>query len=414
MYDLAIIGAGAAGLEAARQALSCKLKTVLIEKDKNSFGGVCLNKGCIPTKFYLKRSQYRQASFFSLFQEKNKLVSGVKAGALKSLEKEGLDIIWSRASFADACTLTLDQGTVSARNIIIASGARPYAPFKPDGRKIIFAEDIFSFSRVPENCLIIGGGCIGLEMACLLNNLSCRVFLAEKEKSILPDFNQRAVNRLRALLERKGIKIKTGLSLAEPDFAAYDLVLLATGRKPDAAGLLPEKAGVKVDHRGMIMTDDVMMTSVPNIFACGDAASDKMYAYTAEYQARICLQAICGNKIKADYSGLPECVYTIPQLARTGISEAQALVQQEKIKVKEVYFNRFPSAHVFEDSQGYIRMLVGENQEILGATVLSVLASELISIFSLAVRNRLDLRALQNAVFLHPTLSEIIPALSRA
>lgn len=413
MYDLAIIGAGAAGLEAARCALASKLKVALIEKGREHFGGVCLNKGCIPTKFYLTQSENYKKTTQELFNSKNLLLHSLRNNALKHFQKQGADIVWGEARFVNEDTLAVGSLSVRARYIIIATGSLPCSIFLPDNKKIFFAEDIFSFPSLPQKILIVGAGCIGLEMACFFRNVSREVLVIEKEDYILPAFDRRVVQRLENFLGRKGIRIKTSTGASENDFKGFDMILLSTGRTPAIGELALSSAGVAVSKNGMINVDQRMRTSVKTIYACGDVASTKMYAYAAQYQARLCIENIMGNECCCDYTGMPECVYTIPQLACVGIGEEEARKRNIPIQVKGASFVRFASSHVYGDTGGYVKVVADERDIILGATVLSHSASELISIFSLAVREGLSLSSIKECIFLHPTLSEIIPAFLR-
>ncbi len=414
MYDLAIIGAGAAGIEAAKQARARKLKTILIERGKPSFGGVCLNQGCIPTKFYLERSQAALSPISELKKAKDDLVTGFKKAVLSYLKQAGLDIVWGQAEFSGPRSLVVDSKKIEATNILIATGSLPVAPCLPDRKKIFFAEEIFSLPDIPQRVGIVGGGAIGMEIACLLKRLGRAVTVMEKEDRILSGFDQRLVQRLRQLLEKDGIRIKTSACFSPGETDDYDIVLLAAGRKSVVKDLKLSAAGITPDAAGRIKVDRLMRSEVPHIFACGDVASEKMYAYLAEYQARCCVNTIAGRESACEYRGIPECVYTLPQLARVGLDESQAAQQGIKVTVKQSSFARFSSAHVYGDVQGFVKVLIDEKGALRGATILSRRAAELISLFSLAIRQNISSADLQEAVFLHPSLSEIMPSFLRS
>lgn len=412
MYDLAIIGAGAAGIEAARYAFIYKLKAVLIERNQEHFGGVCLNKGCIPAKFYLSHSKHT-VSLRDMFNKKDAMVNSLKDNTLKYLRKQGVDIVWGRAHFINDTTLSVDGAKINARHVLIATGSLPRTVLVPENKKIIVAEDIFSFETLPQKFVIVGAGSIGMEMACILRNLDKEVLVVEKEERILCRFDPRLTQRLRVLLERKGINIRTSTDINEIKLDAFDMVLLATGRIAATSMLNLASAGITLSPSGVINVDQSMRTHTVNIYACGDVASSKMYAYTAQYQARLSIESIVGHPVECEYTGIPECVYTIPQLAQVGIREQEARDHHIPIEVKEASFVKFSSSHVYGDTQGYIKVIIDKHNYIRGAAILSRWAAELISIFSLTIRAGLTLNSLKECIFLHPTLSEIIPAFFR-
>jgi pyruvate/2-oxoglutarate dehydrogenase complex dihydrolipoamide dehydrogenase (E3) component len=412
MYDVVIIGAGSAGIEAAKEARKYKLKTLLIEKNPESFGGVCLNKGCIPTKLYLNFTKTHK-DLGSVFKEKDKVIRHIKESTLNYLKTLGVEFIWGQAQFVDNTRIEVEGRKLEAKNIIIATGSLPKKIIDTKDEKIIFAEDIFNLAQLPSKFLIIGAGAIGLEIASLLSNISKDVLLVDKENQILPWFEEKITARLRLILERKGIKVKTNFNINEANFDDFDLILTACGRVPNKDNLKLDKAGVVVDKNGRIIVNEYMQTNQEHIYACGDVVSEKMYAYVSEYQARICIKNIAGEKITYNPLGIPECVFTIPQLAKVGLDENQAKRLNLKYRVVRSNFMRFSSSYVYQDIDGFMKVIVDDKGSILGAAIISNLACEIISTFSLGIRHNLSLEQLKDTVLIHPTLSEIIPSLLR-
>ena len=408
MYDLAIIGAGAAGIACAKQALRCGLKTVLLDTGKNNFGGTCLNRGCIPTKLFINSSKINK-SWSDNFKQKNDVVEKIKKATLDYLEKSGVKIIWARVYFLDSRILMAGGEKIEAKNIIIATGSKPKPLFSHP--KLIFAEELFSKENIGDNFLIIGAGYIGIEFASLLNNLGKRVTVVEKEENILPFFDKNIASRLRILLEKKGIKIDTASDIAKYDLNSFDQVILSVGRQSDIEGLDLEKNGVFFDKGGWIKTDSTMRTNIENVYACGDVTGKKLLAYAAEYQAKICIDNIMGKLAKEDYKGMADCVFSLPSVAKVGVLEEEAKANNLKYRCLKSNFFKFSSAYVYNDQDGFIQVLVDEEDRIIGAGIISMFAAELISILSQAIRNNLKVDTLKNNVFIHPTLSEIIPAL---
>ena len=409
MYDVAIIGAGAAGIACSKSAMENGLNTVLIEINKSAFGGTCLNKGCIPTKFLLNSSK-KQKTWKDSFIEKNEIVEKIKEPLFKFLESKGVDIILDKCSFLDNKTLDVGGKEVKAKNIIIATGSLPKTIINHP--KIIFADDIFTYPLLPDKILIIGAGAIGIEFASMLTNFGKTVTVVEKEKIILPTFDSYFSKRLRMVLQNKGIRIETGKSVSDLDLNDFDMVISAVGRISNIEGLKIENSGVLCDESGWIKTDKLMKTNRDNIYACGDITGKKLLAYTAEYQARICIDNIKGKNREEDYNGLAECVFSVPQMAKVGILEEEAKAKNIKYRAIKSNFLKFSSAYVYDDTDGFIEIILDENDYIIGAGIISNLAGELISLFSLSINNNLKLADIKKCLFIHPTLSEIIPLLA--
>lgn len=410
MYDLAIIGAGSAGIACAKLAARLKLKTVLFETNVHNFGGTCLNSGCIPTKFFISSARF-QKSWQATVAEKNDIVRKIKEPLLQFLSKSGIEIQWGEVSFHDEHTLTLTGKNFQAKNIIIASGS--LARKILEGRNVILAEELFDKEDIGEKFLIVGAGYIGIEIASLLNSFGKDVTLIEIEDKILPNFDEGLSARLHVLLERRGISIHTAKSAADFNCDEFNSVVISAGRAPNTQPLSLDKSGVASDERGWIKTDTYTRTTCNNIYACGDVSGRRLFAYTAEYEAQLALKNIMGKKEKGDYSTVPECVFSSPQLARVGITEEEAKERNSRYKVIKSNFLKFSSAYVYDDKDGFIQLIVDQKDRIRGAGIISNFAAELINIFSLAIKNNLTTKDFKKSLFIHPTLSEIIGLLLR-
>ncbi len=408
MYEVAIIGAGAAGIACARGALRAGLKTILIEEDKESLGGTCINRGCIPTKFFLK-SSHASGTWVNTFNGSQKVINKIKAPIIPFLEKQGLDLLWGKARFLDRNSLDVAGTQIKAKNIIIATGSSPRAIISSP--KVIFAEDSFSKDTIGDKILIIGGGYIGLEVASLLNNFGRDVTLIEKEDRILPSFDSYLAARLRVILERKGIKIETGKDVKDYNLDNFDLVVSAVGRVPNLEGLGTEAIKLAKSPGGWVKTNKYLRTNLKGVYACGDITGGKLLAYVAQYQADICISNIKGKKQRQDYKGLSECVFASPSVAKVGILEDEAKLKGIKYEVIKSNFMKFSSSYVYGDTDGFIEILIDRRKRIIGAGIISQSAGELISILSLCIKNNLKVDDLKRCVFIHPTLSEIIPQL---
>jgi len=408
MYEVAIIGAGAAGITCAKEALKAGLRTVLIEERKESLGGTCINKGCIPAKFFLKSSLLAK-SWLDSFTGSQKVIEKIKSPLLSFLEKQGLDAVWGRARFLDKNSLDVAGTPISAKKIIIATGSSPRTII--NNSKVIFAEDLFSKDVIGSKILIIGAGYIGLEVASALKNFGKDVNLVEKEEQILPSFDSYLAQRLRVILERKGIKIETGKDVKDCDLDNFDLVISAVGRVPNLEGLDTKAINLAKSPGGWVKTDKYLRTNLKSIYACGDITGKKLLSYVAEYQAHICINNIKGKKQREEYKGLSECVFSSPSLAKVGILEDEAKLKGVKYEVIKSNFMKFSSSYVYGDTDGFIEVLIDKRKRIIGAGIISQAAGELISILSLCIKNSLKVDDLKRCVFIHPTLSEIIPQL---
>ena len=410
MYDLIIIGAGAAGIACAKEALKLGLKALLVERHRDFFGGTCLNHGCIPAKFFLNSCKYNK-SWPDVYQQKEELIEKIKRPLFGYLQQKGVDIRWGEASLVDSGKIKIDGQVYDAKNIVIASGSSPRKIF--DHEKGMFAQDLFSRRDIPARFLIVGAGYIGIETACLLKGFAKDVVVVEKEDRILPGFDHRLANRLRVILETRGIKIDTGVDIVPETAAGYDSVLLAAGRDPQTAGLDIEAAGIKTEGPGWIKTDIQCRTSCPRVYACGDVTGKNLLAYTAEHQAMVCVQNIAGKKCEEDYQALPRCVFSDPQLAKVGMLEDEAKDRNIKYRTIRSNFLKFSCAHVYNDTDGFVEIVIDDKDKVIGAGVISRFAAELIAFFTLCIRTGSTVQDLRKCVLVHPSIAEIVPLLLR-
>jgi len=406
MYKVAIIGAGAAGIEAAKACIKANLKTVLIDREESSLGGTCLNWGCIPTKFYIRHSQEEELS--QLFQNKENLISGIKKPLINYLSKK-IDIKFGDSKLIDEHTIGLGSESISAEYIVVASGSQPKEIIPLDGERVVFGEEFFKRNIEGDKFLVVGAGPEGLEMATILASAKKAVTIIEKEDSILPFMLDKDVAlRLAGTFKKRGISIVTSANLADYDLASFDKVFVCAGRVPCLDFLESASCAIERDERGYIKTNEYLATSIPHIFACGDVLGGNMLAYTAEYEARLCIENIAGSKKKANYQGLAHCAFSLPQAAQAGAREDELKEQGVAYTVKKVNFLGVSASYVYEDTSGYIKVLLSEKGDtLLGVQIISNYAADLINIFSLCLRENLPLEALKESLFIHPTMAEV-------
>lgn len=423
MYDLAVIGGGWAGFNAALRAKEFNLKVCLIESDK--IGGTCLNQGCIPTKVLIacakafslaKKSsvfgielENLRFNFTKIQERKNKIVYQL-AQAMKA-QLSGIDFIQSTAQLVSPTEIKIDGRLISAKFILIATGSRSFqlTQLKFDKNKIISSDQALGLPEIPPSLLIVGGGAIGCEFASLFSILGSKVTLAEKMPHLLPGEDKDISRQIEVIFRKKAIEVITGVDVTTVGVQNYSRVLVCVGRVPNTAGLGLEELGGRLDN-GRILVDDYLKTSVANIYASGDCTSRVMLAHYASYQGRIAVEnMVSNNKYKADNFVVPACIFTEPQISSVGFNEENAVDAGIPVKVHKFDFRASGMAWVIDEAQGFIKVISNlETQEVIGASIIGPLASELIAIFSMAVSVHLTVSQIRAIIFAHPTLSESI------
>jgi len=424
MYDLAIIGAGWAGLNAALTARELGLKTCLIEKAQ--LGGTCLNLGCIPTKTLIQSAKVfalskksaafgveiagSKVDFNKVRERKDKLIQQLRSGLQSTLK--GIDLISQEAEILSNKEIKTQDRVIETKSILIATGSRPaeLGGFKFDSKKIISSDEILDLKEIPGSLLIIGGGVIGCEFATIFSAFGTQVTIAEKMPQLIPGEDREIAKKIENIFKKKGIKINTNTDASTLDLKNYDLTLVCVGRTVKTEGLGLEKSGIKTD-RGKIVVDEYLRTNIENVYAAGDCTGKIMLAHFASYQGMLAAKNIAsgGNPQKADSTAIPSCIFTDPEIASVGLKEDEAKNKSMDIKVSKFDFLGSGVARILEETDGFIKIISCQKSgEILGAAIIGPRATELIGILTLAVSNRLNLSNLRNTIFAHPTLSESI------
>ena len=448
-YDVVVIGAGPGGYVSAIRASQLGLKTAVI--DKQWLGGVCLNVGCVPSKALLKNAELahtlreRSAEFgFSFENLKLDYSAAVKRsrevskrltlGVASLMKKNKIDVHMGTAKLVanDKINLTSADGQVeeiSAKNIIVATGA--YSMSIPgvaiDGERILsYTEAILQTTR-PENVIIIGGGAIGVEFATVWNGYGSKVTIVEMLPHILPAEDEEVAHELAKIYTQRGVNIRTAtrvLSVERTDKGVKvkvsangveevleaDQALVAIGFKPNTTGIGLETVEVKLTQRGFIEIDERMATNVPSIWAIGDVTGQLLLAHVASAQGIVCAESIAGvETVKLDYRMMPRAVYSHPQVASFGITEAQAKEQGYSVKVGRFPFMANGKALGLAEKPGFVKIITDEKYgEILGAQMIGPDVSELLPELTLAQRTELTISDISRNVHAHPTLSEVI------
>ena len=444
--DTLVLGAGPGGYTAAFRAADLGQKVVLVERYP-SLGGVCLNVGCIPSKALLHAAKViTEADEMSHFGVKlgkpeidlnslrgwkesviNKLTGGL-SGLAKARK---VQVVQGKGAFTSSNSLSVETAegtkTIAFKNAIIAAGSSvvkiPGFPY--DDPRLVDSTGALELRQIPKRMLVIGGGIIGLEMACVYDALGSKVSVVEFADGLIPAADRDIVKPLQKRIEKRyeAIMLKTKVTKlearangllasfegdnapAEPQL--YDMVLLAVGRRPNGKDITADKAGVIVNERGFIPVDRQQRTNVPNIFAIGDICGDPMLAHKATNEAKVAAEVIAGHKVAFDAMTIPSVAYTDPEIAWMGVTEAEA-------KAKGIPFEKanFPwaasgRALAMGRDDGVTKLLWDPTtKRIIGAGIVGVNAGELLAETVLAMEMGADLEDLALTVHAHPTLSE--------
>jgi len=442
-YDVAIIGAGPGGYVAAIRMAQLKMKVALIEE--RDLGGVCLNRGCIPTKALysatklIERAQDARSMGISfaapsvdlpvLAEWKSGVVSRLVNGVASLLKANKVTVISARGTIAGVGRIDLSAGeTIEAERIVVATGSSPIEipGFSFDDPRVWSSDDALELTELPERLVVIGGGVIGLEIATIYNRLGSEVTILEMMPEILPgiDVDRRTIATLKRAIKAQGITIQTDTAATSLDETASGAmvhtknsdtlpasrVLLAVGRRPNSRGIGLENVGIEPDRRGFIEVDENLQTSTENVYAIGDIVAGPMLAHRASNDALVLAEylvrgtdAVPGGRDRV----IPQAIFTDPEIASVGLSEASA--KKEGI---DVIVGRFPYAALgkalgMNEPEGFFQVVAEAGlHRLIGAQIIGVDASSLIAEASIAVQNNLPLEAIADSVHAHPTLPE--------
>jgi dihydrolipoamide dehydrogenase len=460
-YDLVIIGAGVGGHGAALHAVSCGLKTAIIESAE--MGGTCVNRGCIPSKALLAASgkvremrdahhlkalgiQVNDVAFErqAIADHAQSIVTKQREGLIGSLKRLGVDIIYGRGKLAGAQKLSVTspegEKIVTAKDIIIATGSTPFVPpgAEIDGKTVFTSDDAVRLEDLPPWMAIVGSGYIGLEFADVYTALGCEITLIEALDQLMPGFDPDIAKLAkRVLIDPRDIETKVGLlakrvipgspvviELADAktkevvEVLEVDACLIATGRIPLTKDLGLETVGAELDRRGFIPVNDQMAVLTegqpePHLWAIGDATGKMMLAHTASAQGVVAIENICGRTRTVDYRSIPAAAFTHPEVSFVGLTEPQAkeLAAAEgfEIAVARSYFKGNAKALAEGETDGIAKVIYRRDTgELLGVHIFGLHAADLIQEAANAIALRQSVNNLAYVVHTHPTLSEVL------
>lgn len=446
--DLCIIGAGPGGYVAAIKAAQMGSRVVLVEKDK--VGGTCLNWGCIPTKCLVRSAEVftslKSAEDYGCYAEKvgfdMSRVIGRKDAVIKQLlqgieallQTNGVNVIKGSAELLDANTVLVKEGqnetTVTASNLIIATGSRIAAPNIPGAKlkQVINSDIALQLEELPQKMVVVGGGVIGMEFAFIYANFGVEVTILEYADQILSNCDEDICSEIHLIASQKGIKIYQGARVeailptegeecivvftqdGESKYMATDMVLMATGREPITEGLGLERVGVELNaNKRGIKVNEKMQTSVANIYAIGDVTNQILLAHVASHQGITAVKNIMGEEAIMSYNAVPSAIFTDPEIGMVGLTEAMAREQGYDIAVGKFPVAANGKALSMGESRGFIKLVSDRaSGRVLGASIIGPHASDLIADLTLAVNRQMTVQDIIETIYAHPTTAEII------
>ncbi|MCX5710555.1 MAG: FAD-dependent oxidoreductase, partial [Candidatus Omnitrophica bacterium] len=343
-------------------------------------------------------------------ERKDKIVQLLRSGMQAKLKD--IDLLTGTASIISHDKIRVGNQDIETRNILIATGSRPFElpQLKFDGKKIISSNEALNLKEVPVKLLIVGGGVIGCEFASLYSNLGSQVTIAEKMPQLLPGIDSEIAKKIEIIFKKKKIAVNTNIDASTLKQSDFDLILVCVGRSPNNESLNLQNIGLKLD-KGKIIVDGYLRTNIPNIFAAGDCTGKFMLAHYAAYQGEIVAENIANPQSlkKADNAVVPSCIFSDPEIASVGVNEEEARNKGIKVSVKKFDFLASGMARIIDEAEGFIKTVCeSKTGRVIGASIIGSKATELISVFGLAISNNLTAEQVKHTIFAHPSLSESI------
>ena len=438
-YDLFVIGGGSGGVRAARVAAGeANARVALAEDDR--YGGTCVIRGCVPKKLMVFASEFSQMpglgreygwdipdgtfDWTSFRGKLNAELDRLEGVYRKLLANSGVDTFDARASLVDAHTVSLSSGEVkTAKTILIATGGRPVRPDIPNAELGIVSDDIFHWDALPKSILIVGGGYIACEFACILNGLGVEVTQYYRGTQILRGFDDEARGIISDQMIEQGVNLHLGRNIAEMtkvdggvhvtptegDEQVFDQVLFATGRDPNSRNIGLEAVGIDVGRRGEILVNELSQTSVPSVYAIGDVTDRVNLTPVAIREGMAFVQTVFhDNPTPVDHDLIPSAVFTQPEMGTVGLSE-EAAREQEAIEVYSTSFRPMRTSFADNDERVLMKLIVSKsNRKVLGCHIVAPGAGEMIQLAGVAIKMGATKEDFDRTVAVHPTMSEEI------
>ncbi len=438
-FDIAIIGAGSGGYIAAIRAAQLGAKVAIIEKSQ--FGGTCLNNGCIPSKALLASAELLhkindaeklnvtiegKVSFDwqKIQQRKDNVLRTLRGGIERLFKAHKVTVFTGQAKLAGVNKIAIEDEMISATKIIIATGSEPaMIPSWPTDKNLIATSDeALHWQNLPKSLLIVGGGVIGCEFACMMKEFGVDVTVVEMLDELLPNLDADLGSALRKSFTKRGIKCFVGTKIEDLKLAgsqveaklsndkslSVDRVLVATGRKPNTGDLILESVGIKTSSRGFIEVDGRLMTNVDGYYCIGDANGRALLAHAASAQGCVAVENALGGNVKFD-APVPSSIYTFPEIGSVGLSEQQAREHNIPIKIGKFPIGYLGKAMAVGQTEGFVKIIRNrQTDEIVGVHILGHNATECIAAAGVALHKNINTSELAEVIFAHPTMSEAI------
>jgi dihydrolipoamide dehydrogenase len=442
-FDIVVVGAGPGGYPAAIRAAQLGASVALVEKEE--LGGTCLNWGCIPTKTLIASSELlarikaaaamglrvENASFdyAAMADRKDQIIQRLRNGIKQLLKANGVTVFQGCASYQTRNRIQVDPAASGAEPVILAAaktiistGVASVMPaFLPRHERVVESRAFLDLRALPVSTLILGGGIIGCEFACMLAQLGVRVTLVELLEEIVAVVDSDVRRELRRHMEESlGIRILTGVTLEEitaddrsvrgragPESLEADLLLVALGRKPVTQSLKLENTGLTPNERGFLDIDAYGRTSVATVYAVGDVTGGPLLAHAATAQGLVAAENACGRYLHKNETVVPNCIFTTPEIGTVGLSEQEAQQQGRKIKTGKYRMSVLGKALAIGEPIGFVKWVADtETDQLLGAHAIGPHATDTIAEAAVAIRAELTSADFAHTIHAHPTLGE--------
>lgn len=439
-----ILGGGPGGYVAAIRAAQLGAQAVVVEK--NELGGTCLNRGCIPTKALVAAAEtlakVKHAQEFGIeidgysvnlsqmMERKNKVVEKLVTGIHFLFKKNKVQLIKGTGKLVSPTQVEVTKPdgvkeTIAGDAIIIATGSEPatIAALGYDGERVYTSNEALQLTEIPRRLLIIGGGVIGCEFACIFHELGTQVTIMDVMPTILPMQDQDVVRQMQSLLKRRGIEIKTKATVREVrkregevvavlesgEELVAEHILISIGRFLNSRGIGLEETGIELGPRGEIPVNEKLQTNIPNIYAIGDITNKIQLAHVASVQGLVAVDNIMGRESIINYDVIPGCVYTIPEVAGVGLTTQAAKEQGLEVASAKFPFLANGKALAMGEGEGFVKIIAEpKTGKILGVHIVGPHATDLVAEAALAMKNGITAEQLAQTVHAHPTLAEAL------
>lgn len=439
-YDVAFLGGGPAGYQGAIRAAQLGGRVAVVEQEH--LGGVCLNRGCIPTKTIKASVEVlrlaRKGKYFgidvdgvspdmpAIIARKNRVVELLRGGVHHLFKQNRVDLYRGTGRLLEpgVIEVTGEDGAtrVRARKVVLATGSRPArpGPLAGDIPGVMTTDDILELTAVPASLLVLGGGAVGVEMAVIMAELGSKVTLLEMEDRILPREDAEAATYLQSMLKRRKVKVMTGVrveqvqggenvtvTLAGGETLEAEKLLVAAGRRANVENIGLENIGLQAGG-GPLQVDEHMLTGVPGVYAAGDMTGKMWLAHVAFAEGITAAEHAMGRPAAMDYRVVPRCVFSTPEYAAVGMSEEEA---REQFSVTPVSFpfKSLGMAQAMGEWEGMVKLVVdSKTGQILGGHIVGPHAGDLIAEVALAMQNKVGVRGIMETIHTHPTLAEAV------